>query len=411
MMHRHYTALWALLALLLLPSCPDAGWHGDTGDAGVDAGATCGNGVVEEGEECDDGNSDNNDGCCNSCLVCNACSVSQWDRCTPGESVCCPSAEDVPTECAVHATDPESHRCLRGCESAADCYWSNECGPTFDGHCWPTYCGQDRGTDVNAPCAVADATGYCYPQGSAQDAWGLCIEPGTLPAGTLCERGHYLDEIPRTVETCANGICSAWVADVAPVCMDFCDPMVAYDATQVGADACPAGFNCLSMSYISAYSHLRTADKGWCVPTPSTDASGLGSCDLLGGGLIADRTQVCDNLLPGTLCGFWRDGSLMGTCQEFDATGMSLTLGDPCDAATHQPACGESLLCSGMDPFGPADATDFHCLQVCDAADPSWVCDATDLVCTSLSVAHYTTDVTTDGSPTRLGLCAPPPTP
>ncbi len=408
-MTQRRTLMTALMALALLPTCGDDVRHGDTGDAGVDGGATCGNGLVEAGEQCDDGNQDNNDGCCNTCLHCDPCTTSHWAECTPGESVCCPSAEDVPTECAVHASDPDTARCLRACDNASDCYWSAECGPTFDGHCWPAYCGQSRGTDVNAPCTVADATGYCYPQGTAQDAWGLCMEPGTLPAGELCERGHYLDEIPRTVETCANGICAAWTGDVAPLCMDFCDPIRAYDATEVGASACPAGFNCLSMAYISTYSHRRTADKGWCVPTPSTDASGLLSCDLLGGGLIADRDQVCDDLLPGTLCGYWRNGSLMGTCQEADATGLGL--GAACDESADRPACAESLLCSGMDPFGTADATDHRCLQLCDAADPAWVCDATGLVCTSLSVAHFTTDVTTDGSPTRLGLCAPPPSP
>jgi len=403
----HLRALpFALMVILLLPNCGD---DDGSGDAGVDAGALCGNGTVDEGEECDDGNDDNTDGCCNSCQVCNQCTVSHWAGCTPGESVCCPSAEDVPTECADHATDPEGARCLRSCSDASDCYYSNECGPTFDGHCWPAYCGQSRGTDVNAPCPVAGIAGYCYPQGSAQDAWGLCIEPGILPAGSACDRGYFLDETPRTVETCADGVCAAWVADVAPVCMPFCDPVRAYDASPVGAAACPVGFNCLSLAYLSTTTHLRTADKGWCVPTPSTDASGLLSCDLLEGGLIADRDQVCDDLLPGTRCGFWRDGSLMGTCQPFDAT--ELGLGANCDSLSDLPPCAEGLLCTGLDPFGPGDATELHCTQLCDAADPTWVCDATGLVCTSWSEAYFTVDVTTDGSPTRLGLCAPPPGP
>ncbi len=397
--------LIALFALLLLPTCGD-----DDGGVnnGADAGAQCGNGILESGEECDDGNEDNNDGCCNTCLLCDQCTVSHWAKCTPGESVCCPSSEDVPTECAEHQSDPEGARCLRSCGDASDCYWSNECGPTFADHCWPAYCGQSRGGDVNAPCSVAGTTGYCYPLGTAQDARGLCMEPGTLTAGASCEGGHYIDEIPRTVETCADGVCAAWVSDVAPQCLPFCDPVTSYDSSALGAAACPTGFNCLSMAYISSYSHRRTADKGWCVPTPTTDASGLLSCDLLDGQLIADRSRGCDDELPGTQCGYWRSGSLMGTCQPFDAT--PLGLGDACDTGTDLPGCTEGMLCSGLDPFGPGDATDTQCLQLCDAADPSWVCDATGLVCTSLSVAYFTVDATTDASPTRLGLCAPAPT-
>jgi hypothetical protein len=144
------------------------------------------------------------------------------------------------------------------------------------------------------------------------------------------------------------------------------------------------------------------------VPTPSTDASGLLACDLLGGGLIVDRSQGCDDLLPGTFCGLYRNGSLMGTCQEGDAT--PLGLGEPCDPEATLLPCGAGLLCQGLDPFGPADATDHACMQLCDAADSAFPCDATDMICTSLSVAYFTADATTDASPTRLGLCAPPPT-
>jgi hypothetical protein len=60
------------------------------------------------------------------------------------------------------------------------------------------------------------------------------------------------------------------------------------------------------------------------------------------------------------------------------------------------------------DPFGPADATELACVEICDAADPGWDCidpagTGGDFECTSLSHG------TEDASPTRLGLCAPPP--
>ena len=48
------------------------------------------------------------------------------------------------------------------------------------------------------------------------------------------------------------------------------------------------------------------------------------SCDLLDGHLVADASAVCDDLLPGSTCGFWRTGSLMGVCEERDATPLGL---------------------------------------------------------------------------------------
>lgn len=398
------TAIAIVALALVLSRCGDD--DGATADGGVDAGPLCGNGEVDPGEECDDGNSDNTDGCCNTCLFCDNCTASHFAGCTPGETVCCPSAEDVATECVTRSDDPEVSRCLEACASGADCYWSNDCGDPFSGHCYPSYCGPSYGSLVNAPCDVAGATGWCYPQSGAEDGWGLCVESGTLAAGADCDSGYPLDEIPRTTDTCQAGLCGTWVADHRPRCLPFCDPVTAYDATPLGATACPAGFNCLNFSYISSSSLHRLADKGLCVPTPTTDASGLLACDLLEGGLIADRAVGCDDLLPGTSCGYWRNGSLMGTCRELDAT--PLGLGATCDAGAALPPCAEGLLCANIDPFGTGDATDTACLEICDAA-ATWTCDATGLACTSLSVAYFTEDATSDDSPSRFGLCAPPP--
>jgi hypothetical protein len=181
--------------------------------------------------------------------------------------------------------------------------------------------------------------------------------------------------------------------------------VAAYDATPAGGLECPAGTNCLNFSYVSTYSFRRLADKGICIPDPTSDASGLWSCDLLTGQLIRDRLTDCDDVLPGAACGLHRTGSLMGTCQTLGASPRDL--GEPCDV--HDATgliCRGGLGCFRDDPFGnPGDPV---CTQLCDAEDPSFTCDGTGFVCTSYS---HTGDASPpDASPSRLGLCAPPPT-
>lgn len=69
-----WAALPPILAGLLLTGCGsgDAGAGGPTPDGGPDGGpiAQCGNGVLDPGEECDDGgNTDRFDGCLPGCVA------------------------------------------------------------------------------------------------------------------------------------------------------------------------------------------------------------------------------------------------------------------------------------------------------------------------------------------------------
>src|SRR5260221_6341150 len=108
-------------------SLPSAGGAGGA-DAGLDSGGLnpllCGNGVVDVGEECDDANSDNNDGCNSGCHF--TCTVERQDcddhiicngpeTCGPDHR-CLPSSAPLPdgTICG------ESDRCVAGdCKRAA----------------------------------------------------------------------------------------------------------------------------------------------------------------------------------------------------------------------------------------------------------------------------------------------------
>ena len=387
----------ALLLALAGTRCGDD----DVSDAGVlDAGPRCGDGVLDPGEECDDGNQSNQDGCCNTCLYCPVCNTEAWDPCD-ATSLCCPTFEDVPTECAPAADSAGTSRCLPACDTGADCDWSNRCDVDFPGHCWPAWCGPaEDGSPVNGPCSVNGRSGYCYPMGTAEADYGLCIEPGTVAIGDACDGGYPLDETPRHVSVCDGGVCTHWRGDRPPQGLAFCDPVAAYDATDLAGDGCPDGYNCLNFSALSGLTGKRGADKGRCIPVPATDPDGLLSCDLLNGELIHDRTMRCPDLWPDSRCGLYRSGSLMGTCQTAEAT--ALELGAACSAEATALTCGDGAACALADPFGTGDATDRACLEICDAST-DWTCQSPGLACTSLSYG------TEDASPTRLGYCAPPP--
>lgn len=65
-MHNMRSLLLASIATLALPACVQDISGGTTGDD-TNSGATCGNGIVEAGESCDDGNSASGDGCSSAC--------------------------------------------------------------------------------------------------------------------------------------------------------------------------------------------------------------------------------------------------------------------------------------------------------------------------------------------------------
>src|SRR5207247_9870849 len=77
--------------------------------------AVCGNGSVEAGEECDDGNTDNCDGCSNGCTLVTGCGdgiVCGTEPCDEDNTVSC---DGCPSSC----TNETGHRCGDGDVTAA----------------------------------------------------------------------------------------------------------------------------------------------------------------------------------------------------------------------------------------------------------------------------------------------------
>ncbi|MBW2456097.1 MAG: DUF4215 domain-containing protein, partial [Deltaproteobacteria bacterium] len=119
----------AFVSLVTLPSCSCSE---------TESGGTCGNGVVEEGEQCDDGNKVSDDGCAANCVseapaVCGDNVVTGDEECDDNNledgDGCSSTCED---ECGngvidgVEECDDGNNADGDGC--AADCTWATDCG-------------------------------------------------------------------------------------------------------------------------------------------------------------------------------------------------------------------------------------------------------------------------------------------
>ena len=177
---------------------------------------TCGNGVLEFGESCDDGNRTDGDCCSSICTLEAAGSTcSDDDLCTQsgscdGAGVCvgadlllCPQGEIG--QCASPAScDPATGACVGGPAPAGT--------PCNDGD----LCTQTDTCDGTGVCGGADpllcgpgGSGQCGSAGSCDPATGACVG-GSEPDGTACNDGD-----PCTVDdACFDGVCEA--GDVEP---------------------------------------------------------------------------------------------------------------------------------------------------------------------------------------------------
>jgi cysteine-rich repeat protein len=366
-------------------------------------GASCGNGIRETGEECDDGNGTAGDGCepdcrwtcivnadCSDGAVCNGDEVCEaaTHTCGPGE----------PREMGfVCLTEPRSI-CLGGSCLASTCGdgfvdtgGGESCEPPGVGSCSES-CRQRCASDADCeddgnPCNGGE---HCDP------GLGECVSVEPLDDGTRCGTGHGM--------ICIAGNCQASICGdgfVDPGNDEDCD-----DGNHEWGDGCDP--DCTLSCYDDEDCHEgRDCGYGVCDPDAHTCSSAPlpagfpcrypeGPCDV---------QEVCDGTgytcpadgvaPPGTVC-----RPAAGSCDVAEACdGRSVscpgdafvTSSTPCRSA---PAtCNPTESCTGSSPLCPPDLTNCQIYQraitVDNTANPSTLTDYQVLVVmdTAVSIA------------------------
>ena len=150
--------------------------------------ASCGNGIVDASEECDDGNTSNTDACLNSCVAASCGDGYVWsgvEECDDGNT-------------------SNTDACLNSCVAAS-------CG---DGYVWSGVEECETGACCSASCHFAGVSTQCRASGGECDLAEHCTgNSSSCPADQ-----HVLDGTPCSIGDCSGGICTPCVPSTGTFC-------------------------------------------------------------------------------------------------------------------------------------------------------------------------------------------------
>jgi cysteine-rich repeat protein len=305
--------------------------------------ANCGDGIHDEGEECDDGNPFGTDGCTNACTICGNSTVTPPEQCDDGdlESGDGCDANCTTTGCGnTVVTPPET--CDDGNRSdlddcPADCI-IEACDPIA---------GSDLTLNVNVASAgrVAGLTVLLdYPEGKLDiPGSGADIPPGIItdvagPFSTSNDLDHSLRQVVTSFAAIPDGLLfrvhfERCAAASIPIRSDFrCRVLAASDA----AGTPISGVTC-------SVSGVPVATTTTTTTTSSTTTTIPASCGdgIQGSGEECDdgnpfATDGCTNAC--TICG----NDTVTPPEECDDGG--LVSGDGCDANCADTGCGNTIV-------------------------------------------------------------------
>lgn len=296
----------------------------------------CGDGVLQDGEECDDGAQAPGDGCDMNCRLesCGDGIVQNGEEC-----------DDAKT-CSGDGVPPVS------CETDADCVAIDlgACQYICDG---PGAGGADCGDDDDAFCASIPNGGDCVPLGCAGDLDQKCNEASDcqFPAavGTCVQQNgdgcdnHCRDESCGDGKLDLNGPNNMDDADGSPLDDDEeCD-----DGAQANNDGC------------NDHCKLESCGDGTKQPSEECDDGNT------------DDADGCSHLCREERCG---DGIIQGDLEEACDDGNQSD-NDGCSATCQKEFCGDDIIqpslgeeCEASIPL-PLDST-YQCVN-CEIVDTS----------------------------------------
>jgi hypothetical protein len=280
----------------------------------------CGDGIPQSGEECDDGNDANDDGCTTECSY----SCHNADDCDDGNECTADDCEaagagwlctveprrgeecDDDNECTTGESCDETGGCSGG-SSICDCSPTAPCpedGDPCDGDlvCVSNECVVEPGSVIVCP---ADAAGDCvHPVCNPETA---ACEDVPDADGSACNDGQFC----TPTDECAEGRCVGAGVRCTREC-EICNE---------DGDAC-------------------AVDAGWCL----IDVVG---CVAEGTGRPAHPCQYCNPARPrvwdsrpsGTACG---NGLFCDGAEVCNATGACIDAADPCPTGGCTAGCDES---------------------------------------------------------------------
>jgi len=308
-------------------------WEGQSADdpAGVLAqrfsasiGSVCGNGDVDPGEECDDGNALAGDCCRADCTF-----ATVGAACTDDGNACTDDACDVAGACThVDNTAP--------CDDGSYCNGADSCS------------GGSCAVHAGDPCLGADGDADCAE--SCDEANDGCI--ATDLDGSPCDDGSFCNG----ADSCSAGTCSVHAGDPCPGpdgdgdCTESCNEISdACNGKDPASSACDDGLYCNgadSCDGAGGSCSIHTGD-----PCGGADGDGncAESCDE-----AADGCTAAD--LDGAACD---DGLFCNGPDTCSAGACTPTSGNPCPGSDGDGDCAESCdeasdSCSATDPDGAA---------------------------------------------------------
>jgi cysteine-rich repeat protein len=190
-------ALWLVNAYKPLPVCLSGVYQ----NAVQTVVLACGNGVVDPGEACDDGNVANGD-CCSSACVFEpvATSCEDGNACTTldvcnGSGTCvggpAPNCDD-----GNLCTDDS-------CEPSSGCVYVDNVVPCDDGNACTMTDSCSGGACVGRDPVVCTALDQCHEAGVCDPGTGICSDPNS-PDGKPCDD----DNTCTTSDACLAGVCT-----------------------------------------------------------------------------------------------------------------------------------------------------------------------------------------------------------